>query len=97
MGFEVITQDIRDAARKAAAAANGVGRADPSDDVDGISTALPGSQSAGAAERLSTAWGDRFRGWKADALDLQERCNAGADAYDASDHAAALRARPFPG
>lgn len=87
----MVTEDIRRASTKMQAAADGVGRADPSGDVEGVNAALPSSQSASAAQTLSGTWRRRFQGWKEDASSLSRRLERGAENYDRSDHNAAVR------
>lgn len=89
-GFEVVQEDIRVSADQLADLADAVGRADPSDDVQGIATALPNSASAAAATALKATWSERFDAWDRDATTQSTDLLASADAYDASDHQAAL-------
>lgn len=87
-GFEVVVGDIRSAAQQSEAAASGVKGADPSSDVGTLGSALPGSQSAAAAGKLSTAWQKRFKKWHDDAEAQGTRMRSSAATYDASDYRA---------
>lgn len=95
-GFEVVQADIRASADQLQVVADGVGRADPSGDLGGVATALPGSASAAAATSLVAAWEERFSTWDRDATAQSTALHASADAYDAADHEAALRMRATP-
>lgn len=92
-GFRVVQADIRETARRMQDASEGVNDADPSADVDDLSTIMPGSQSASVASTLSTTWKERFSGWSKDASNQHDKLNAAANNYDASDHEAAQRYR----
>ncbi len=87
-GFEVVQADIRAAAEKMGALAEGVENGDPSGEVTPISTAMPGSLSAAAATTLSSTWKTRFSTWGTDASGQETKLNETAADYDASDHAA---------
>ena len=90
-GFRVVQQHIRDSATKLGEAASGVTKADPSDDVDEIATALAHSQSATAAKQLKSTWSTRFSGWSKDATTEQRKRNKAAENYDAADYASMRR------
>lgn len=90
-GFEVVAGQIRTAATQVQAAADGVEDADPSSDIGEVASALPGSQSAGAAATLVDVWRRRFTGWHDDAQAHAANLTASADSYDASDQQAAGR------
>jgi hypothetical protein len=92
-GFEAQVSEIRTSGTKLDAAAEGVKGEDPSGDVDLISTAMRGSQSAGAATKLGAAWRTRFEGWRDDAAAQADKVIASADAYDRSDYQSDLRLR----
>jgi hypothetical protein len=92
-GFEVVADQIRSAAGQAKAAADGVKGADPSGDVGDVAVALPGSESAEAAAKLTDAWKQRFQGWYDDGVAQGERLTASADSYDVSDFNADQRLR----
>lgn len=92
-GFEVYASQIRSSGRKLKAAAEGVKGADPSGEVDAIGTALPGSQSAGAATTLGDTWKRRFQDWHDEAVGQGDKVIASADTYDQSDLAADVRLR----
>jgi hypothetical protein len=92
-GFEVVADQIRSAAGQAKAAADGVKGADPSGDVGDVSAALPGSESAEAAAKLTDAWKQRFQGWYDDGVAQGEKMTASAESYDITDYNADLRLR----
>ncbi len=92
-GFETVAADIRAAARAMTTTANEVGALHPERAVDKIATALPGSQSAGAATALAAAWARRFGGWHDDAGAQAEKMHHSAEDYDASDYQADARLR----
>lgn len=90
--IQVITSEIRSAAREFEAAARGVLAASPGKDVADIPGAMPGSRSAGAAQQLSSAWTDQFKKWHDDAMKQHENLIGSADDYDAADLRADQRA-----
>jgi hypothetical protein len=92
-GFEVYASQIRTSGKQLKAAAEGVKGANPSGEVDAVATALPGSQSAGAASKLSSTWKSRFQNWHDDADGQGDKVIASADTYDQSDYAADVRLR----
>jgi hypothetical protein len=89
-GFKAEAEAIRAAGKQMTTAAGEVKAADPSGDVADIGTALPGSQSAAAAAKLTTAWSKRFTSWHDDGVGQGERMSKAADRYDESDHRAAV-------
>lgn len=90
--IQVITSEIRSAAHKLAQAANGVTDASPEKDLDGIPGAMPGSQSAGAAQALGSAWATQFKKWHDDAIAEHDVMVDNANNYDESDLRADQRA-----
>jgi hypothetical protein len=92
-GFEVVADQIRSSATQVKAAAEGVRAADPSGEVGDVATALPSSQSAGAAAKLTDAWKKRFTGWYDDGVAQGEKLTSSAESYDVSDYNADLRLR----
>lgn len=95
--IQVITSEIRSAAGKLAKAANGVLDASPENDLDAIPGAMPGSQSAGAAQALGSAWAAQFKKWHDDAMAEHDVMIDNADNYDASDLRADERAQRADG
>lgn len=92
-GFEVVADQIRSAAGQVKAAAEGVKGADPSGDVSDVAAAMPSSESAAAAAKLTDAWRQRFQGWYDDGVAQGEKLTASAASYDVSDYNADLRLR----
>lgn len=90
-GTRVTTNDVTRAADKMKAAAEMAGKADPSGDLDGITSALPKSQSADVVTGLGTAWEKRFSKWQGDAKGHGQDMAAAADTYDAADAGATAR------
>jgi len=90
MGVAVVPAEIRTAASKLEAAAGGVRDHCPTE-VSGVSDALPGSESAGAAGTLAGTWETRFRGW-ATRTDAQAKgLREAADTWATTDHTNAAR------
>jgi hypothetical protein len=92
--IEVVTDQLRAAAKQIGAAADGVAGARPEDLLDPVGTALPGSASAGAAAVLAGSWGTRFSGWVTDARSQRSDLDASAASYDGSDTSAASSFAP---
>jgi hypothetical protein len=88
-GIEVVTDQLRTAAKQIGAAADGVAGAHPQDLLDPVGPALVGSASAGAAGVLAGSWSTRFSGWVTDARAQQRDLDASAASYDGSDRSAA--------
>ncbi len=85
-GFEAVREDINESATAMSEAATGAKAADPSDRVQVIASALPGSASAVAASSLVSVWTARFTGWSTDAEGQAEALHDSAENYTAADH-----------
>jgi hypothetical protein len=92
--IEVVTDQLRAAAKQIGAAAEGVAGTHPPDLLDPVGTALPGSASAGAAAVLAGSWSTRFSGWVTDARSQRLDLDASAASYDGSDRSAATAFAP---
>ena len=90
MGVKVVPEEIRAAAGKMEAAASGVRTHCPTE-VSGVSDALPGSQSAGAATTLGTTWQGRFRGWATRTETHATGMREAARTWDSTDHTNSAR------
>ncbi len=87
--IEVVTGQLRSAAKQIGAAADGVQGAAPHLLLDPVPGALAGSASAGAARSLAAVWQTRFADWASDARAQQGRLEASAAAYDGTDDVSA--------
>lgn len=89
--IEVVTAELRTAAGKVGEAADSVGAVTPGATVERISSALPGSESAGKARRCSTNWTNRLESWVTAAGAQKSRLASSAENYDGADAAAYAR------
>jgi hypothetical protein len=89
--IEVVTAELRAAAGKVGEAADSVGGVKPGAVVERVSTALPGSESAGAAGRCSTTWTQGLADWVTAAGSQKSRLETSAANYDGADAAAYSR------
>ena len=88
MGYEVVIEAMRRASAAAAdsaAQAGGIGLGAAVDDVD---SAMPGSTSAGAAEKLAGTWRNQLTTWSTDTDGYATDLSTAADHYAASEDAA---------
>jgi hypothetical protein len=85
MGFRVATEEVRAAGRSMRRAATQLARITPHDDLEPMSTAMPGSLSAASATTLTGVWRRRFS-QITEATELHgDALVTDADDYDASD------------
>lgn len=86
-GYEVDIEGLRKAARAAGSAGEQAGRVKLAE-VTSVTEAMPGSASAGQAQTLAAAWGERLRGWSADITAFSGNLAASADVYEKDEVAA---------
>lgn len=94
-GYEVVQQDVRDAADQLKLAADGVRDCGPDTAAAAVATALPGSRSATAATTLESRWQRRFTTWADDADGQHTTLHRNADNYDAAEHEALQRIQSY--
>jgi hypothetical protein len=87
---EIVPQDIRAAADKMETAVTAVDANIPTG-VSAVSTALPGSQSAGAATTLAETWRTAYRSWVSDGTSHVASLRRHADDWVETDLAQAAR------
>ena len=87
---EIVPQDIRAAATKMETAVTAVDANIPTG-VSAVSTALPGSQSAGAASTLADTWRTAYTTWVGDATKHVASLRRHADDWVETDLAQAAR------
>jgi hypothetical protein len=87
---EIVPQDIRAAATKMESAVTAVDANIPTG-VSAVSTALPGSQSAGAAGTLADTWRTAYTTWVSDATKHVASLRQHADDWVETDLAQAAR------
>jgi hypothetical protein len=68
MTVQMVEADVTSSAADIQSAADQVGALKPGDRLTAVSTALPGSQSAGKAGSLATEWADDLARWKQKAI-----------------------------
>ncbi|MCG8917420.1 hypothetical protein L6E12_16665 [Actinokineospora sp. PR83] len=88
-GYEVDIEGLRKAARAAGSAGEQAGQIRLGEAVAPAAEAMPGSASAGQAQALATAWGERLRGWSADITAFSGNLATSADGYQEDESAAA--------
>ncbi|MFC7493146.1 MULTISPECIES: hypothetical protein [unclassified Nocardioides] len=87
---EIVPQEIRAAADKMEAAVTAVDANIPTG-VNAVSTALPGSQSAGAATSLTETWRTAYQSWVSDGTTHVAALRRHADDWVETDLAQAAR------
>lgn len=87
-GYEVDIEGLRKAARAAGSAGEQAGRVKLGEAVTPVTEAMPGSASAGQAQTLAAAWGERLRSWSAGITAFSGNLAASADVYEKDEAAA---------
>ncbi len=84
MGFEVVTESLREAADAAEDAADQLRKVDLAV-VGDLAKALPGAKAAGSATKVATHWDDDKSTWSTSMDGYAEKLTSAADAYDRND------------
>lgn len=85
VNINVVPEDLRKAARHMRDIAESVRDSCPSKGLDELPDALPGTQSAAAAESLQQAWTSRFHRWADDGMANHDAYVRAADYYQTTD------------
>ncbi|WP_086825398.1 hypothetical protein [Allokutzneria sp. NRRL B-24872] len=85
MGFTVVTDELRKAARTARSAGEGAGAVNIAAEADQIATAMPGGAAAAAAAKLAGHWKSSVSAWANDVQAHAKRLDDSAALYDAKD------------
>lgn len=83
--FSTVPQDLRRAAGQCNDVATVVAGLKSTNDLSGVATAMPGSQSAKAASRLETEWDEDFATWAKRMRSHAASLRASAGTYRATD------------
>jgi hypothetical protein len=89
VSYEAVTENIRNAAGKAKSAAERIAGIALDTAAADIAGALPGSKSAGAADRVSKSWKSTLKTWERDAGDHGAALDTTAKEYSRNDQAGA--------
>lgn len=87
MSYEVQIKDLRDSAKAARSAAEQLGKVKPSEALTGAKTAMPGSSSVHAMDRVSTDWTSELADWAKAAKAYGRTLDTNATQYELDDDA----------
>jgi hypothetical protein len=96
MGFTTVPEALRAAGRAADGAMGELRGVDCAGPVSQVAAALPGGNAAGAASSFGNSFKTTFSGWCNEADQQAQSLAKAADAYQRTDHAAAI-SLPDPG
>ncbi|MCP3797768.1 hypothetical protein NLX83_00705 [Allokutzneria sp. A3M-2-11 16] len=85
MGFTVVTDALRKAARTARTAGEGAGAVNVAAEADQIAAAMPGGAAAAAAAKLAGHWKSSVSSWATDVQSHAKRLEESAALYEKKD------------